>query len=124
MPVTPSERSSHQIGTCKDLSISHYSSRLISAVAEEEGIPPIEVFFVVLTRENLAANCIMHVGDEENVREIMLHSTHCGGSDAILHGDSLHPRAFGTFPRFIGESHINLLVNQTLSGSTNQRGGD
>jgi N-acyl-D-aspartate/D-glutamate deacylase len=44
----------------------------------------------------------MHVGHEENVRTIMCHSEHMGGSDAILHGKTLHPRAWGTFPRFLG----------------------
>jgi len=44
----------------------------------------------------------MHIGNEENVRTIMCHPTHMGGSDAILHGTTLHPRAWGTFPRYLG----------------------
>jgi N-acyl-D-aspartate/D-glutamate deacylase len=44
----------------------------------------------------------MHTGNEENVRAIMQHPVHMGGSDAILHGKSLHPRAWGTFPRYLG----------------------
>jgi N-acyl-D-amino-acid deacylase len=46
----------------------------------------------------------MHVGNEENVRQIMQHRVHMGGSDAILHGNILHPRAYGTFSRYLGEA--------------------
>jgi N-acyl-D-amino-acid deacylase len=45
----------------------------------------------------------MHVGNEENVRQIMQHRVHMAGSDAILHGNVLHPRAYGTFSRYLGE---------------------
>jgi N-acyl-D-amino-acid deacylase len=31
----------------------------------------------------------------------MRHRRHCGGSDAILVGDRPHPRAWGTFPRYL-----------------------
>lgn len=34
----------------------------------------------------------MHIGNEENVRDIMMDEKHCGGSDAILHGKTTHPR--------------------------------
>ena len=34
----------------------------------------------------------MHVGNENNVKQIMRHCSHCGGSDGILHGQNLHPR--------------------------------
>jgi hypothetical protein len=34
----------------------------------------------------------MHIGNEENVQQILKHETHCAGSDAILHGKSTHPR--------------------------------
>lgn len=45
----------------------------------------------------------MHVGNEENVQQIMQHQVHMAGSDAILHGKSVHPRAYGTFSRYLGE---------------------
>lgn len=50
----------------------------------------------------------MHIGNEENVQAIMQHCTHMGGSDAILHGKTLHPRAWGTFPRYLGHYSRDL----------------
>ena len=99
----PIDWSMIQIGTCTHPSLSAYSGQRVSRVAEEKLVPPIEVYFQILRLENLATSCLMHIGNEENVREMMRHRVHCGGSDAILHGTSLHPRAWGTFPRFIGK---------------------
>lgn len=63
-----------------------------------------EVYFDILQKERLATSCLMHIGNEENVRQIMQHRVHMAGSDAILHGTTLHPRAYGTFPRYLGKS--------------------
>jgi N-acyl-D-amino-acid deacylase len=60
------------------------------------------VFFDLLQRDNLATTILQHVGHEENVRAIMVHPKHMGGSDAILVGERPHPRAWGTFPRYLG----------------------
>lgn len=35
------------------------------------------------------------------MRLIMRHRVHTGGSDGILRGELPHPRAWGTFPRFL-----------------------
>jgi N-acyl-D-amino-acid deacylase len=43
----------------------------------------------------------MHVGHEDNVRTIMRHPAHTGGSDGLLVGERPHPRAWGTFPRYL-----------------------
>ncbi|GAA4964349.1 hypothetical protein GCM10023238_34950 [Streptomyces heliomycini] len=42
------------------------------------------------------------MGHEENVRAIMRHRVHTGGSDGILQGAKPHPRAYGTFPHYLG----------------------
>ena len=44
---------------------------------------------------------------------MMQHETHCSGTDAILHGLFTHPRAYGTFPRFLGESPHNSMLTCT-----------
>ena len=49
----------------------------------------------------MATTILQHVGNEENVRAIMQHRVHTGGSDAILVGEKPHPRAWGTFPRYL-----------------------
>lgn len=36
------------------------------------------------------------------MRAIMRHRVHTGGSDGLLVGDKPHPRAYGTFPHYLG----------------------
>ncbi|MCX5526231.1 D-aminoacylase [Streptomyces bobili] len=57
----------------------------------------------LLVEDRLAPAILQHVGHEENVRAIMRHRVHTGGSDGILQGAKPHPRAYGTFPRYLGE---------------------
>ncbi|MEU0413999.1 D-aminoacylase [Streptomyces griseorubiginosus] len=56
----------------------------------------------LLLADRLAPSILQHVGHEENVRQIMRHPVHTGGSDGILQGAKPHPRAYGTFPRYLG----------------------
>ncbi|MGG7464851.1 N-acyl-D-amino-acid deacylase family protein [Plantibacter sp. YIM 135347] len=63
---------------------------------------PTGVFFAILQQDRLATGILQHVGDEANVRTMMDHPRHTGGSDGILVGAKPHPRSWGTFPRFLG----------------------
>ncbi|GAA2783666.1 N-acyl-D-amino-acid deacylase family protein [Streptomyces showdoensis] len=56
----------------------------------------------LLLADRLGTTILQHVGHEENVRAIMRHRVHTGGSDGILQGDKPHPRAYGTFPEYLG----------------------
>mgnify|MGYP004468966881 CR=1 FL=1 len=56
----------------------------------------------LLLTDRLAPSILQHVGHEENVRTIMRHRVHTGGSDGILQGAKPHPRAYGTFPQYLG----------------------
>ncbi|RSS80953.1 amidohydrolase family protein [Streptomyces sp. WAC06614] len=56
----------------------------------------------LLVEDRLAPTVLQHVGHEENVRAIMRHPAHTGGSDGILQGAKPHPRAYGTFPHYLG----------------------
>jgi N-acyl-D-amino-acid deacylase len=56
----------------------------------------------LLLADRLGTTVLQHVGDERNVRTVMRHRTHTGGSDGILHGAKPHPRAYGTFPHYLG----------------------
>ncbi len=76
--------------------------RTIAELAQVSKKPATEVFFGLLVDDRLATTILQHVGDEDNVRTIMRHPAHCGGSDAILVGERPHPRAWGTFPRYLG----------------------
>ncbi|MEV4424701.1 D-aminoacylase [Streptomyces sp. NPDC049602] len=56
----------------------------------------------LLLEDRLGTTILQHVGHEENVRAIMRHRVHTGGSDGILQGLKPHPRAYGTFPEYLG----------------------
>ena len=90
-----------QISGVRNPELSAYVGRTVAEIAEQSGRPGTEVFFDVLVRDQLATSMLQHVGNEENVQAIMRHRTHCGGSDGILVGDRPHPRAWGTFPRYL-----------------------
>ncbi|KAH7106657.1 N-acyl-D-amino acid deacylase family protein [Auriculariales sp. MPI-PUGE-AT-0066] len=61
-----------------------------------------DVFVDILLRDRLATTILQHVGHEENVRAIMRHPQHTGGSDGILTAVKPHPRGWGTFARYLG----------------------
>ncbi|MEU5875025.1 D-aminoacylase [Glycomyces sp. NPDC047369] len=73
------------------------------SVAEAAGAQrPAEFFLDLLVRDDFGTGCLMHVGNEENVRAIMRHGVHTGSSDGVLAGDKIHPRAWGSFARYLG----------------------
>ncbi|MDQ4110432.1 MAG: amidohydrolase family protein, partial [Actinomycetota bacterium] len=90
-----------QISGVRNPELSRHVGRTVAEIAEETGQVATDVFFDLLVRDRLATTILQHVGHEENVQTIMRHRTHCGGSDAILVGDRPHPRAWGTFPRYL-----------------------
>jgi len=76
--------------------------KTIEQIAQDKGADPFDTFVDILLRDKMATGILQHVGHEENVQAIMVHRTHTGGSDGILVGAKPHPRAWGTFPRFLG----------------------
>ena len=91
-----------QISGVANSELDEYVGRTMQSIAADRGVAPVEVFFDLLSRDQLATSILQHVGHEENVRAIMVHPKHMGGSDAILVGAQPHPRAWGTFPRYLG----------------------
>ena len=80
--------------------LTHLVGHTIAELAEGKGAT--EFALDLMLRDELATGILMHIGDEANVREIMAHPRHTGGSDGILAGDQPHPRAWGTFARYLG----------------------
>ncbi|MEV6052289.1 D-aminoacylase [Streptomyces sp. NPDC052107] len=76
--------------------------RTVREAAELRGEAPWDTARRLLVEDRLGTTILQHVGHEDNVRTIMRHRTHTGGSDGILRGDKPHPRAYGTFPRYLG----------------------
>jgi N-acyl-D-amino-acid deacylase len=66
------------------------------------GEPPAEFFLDLIARDDFATACLMHEGNEENVRAIMRHGVHTGSTDGVLAGEKIHPRAWGSFARYLG----------------------
>ncbi|HEU4547397.1 MAG TPA: D-aminoacylase [Microlunatus sp.] len=91
-----------EISGVGDPALSGAVGRTIEQLATDAGSAAIDVYADLLLTDRLATTILQHVGNEANVRAIMQHPVHTGGSDAILVGDKPHPRAWGTFPRYLG----------------------
>ena len=76
--------------------------KTVEQIAAERGADPFDTFVDILVRDRCGTGILQHVGHEENVRAIMVHPAHTGGSDGLLVGGKPHPRAWGTFPRYLG----------------------
>jgi len=61
-----------------------------------------EVICWLIEEENLGVEATHYLGDEDDVRLIMTHPAHMACSDAQYSGDFLHPRAYGSYPRYLG----------------------
>ncbi|MGW8565321.1 N-acyl-D-amino-acid deacylase family protein [Isoptericola sp. NPDC055881] len=90
-----------EVSGVQNPALEHRVGRTVEAIARDEGREPGDVFVEQLLADRLGTTILQHVGHEENVRAIMQHRVHCGGSDAILVGGRPHPRAWGTFPRYL-----------------------
>ncbi|MEX2986074.1 amidohydrolase family protein [Streptomyces sp. C36] len=83
-------------------SLASHVGRTVAATARERGERPWATARRLLLDDRLGTTILQHVGHEENVVAIMRHAVHTGGSDGILHGAKPHPRAYGTFPHYLG----------------------
>ncbi|WP_327295613.1 N-acyl-D-amino-acid deacylase family protein [Streptomyces sp. NBC_01197] len=98
----PIEWDAIEISGVSDPALSGYVGRTVAASAHERGEEPWVTARRLLIEDRLGSTILQHVGHEENVRLIMGHRVHTGGSDGILQGDKPHPRAYGTFPQYLG----------------------
>ncbi|WP_458245427.1 N-acyl-D-amino-acid deacylase family protein [Streptomyces sp. MAI_2237] len=91
-----------EISGVSEPELAGFVGRSVRESAELRGESPWATARHLLLRDRLGSTILQHVGHEENVRTIMRHPVHTGGSDGILQGSKPHPRAFGTFPRYLG----------------------
>ncbi|MFM9692648.1 N-acyl-D-amino-acid deacylase family protein [Streptomyces europaeiscabiei] len=98
----PVEWDTIEISGVTEPALSSYVGRTIARSAEAHGEDPWVTARRLLVEDRLGSTILQHVGHEENVRTIMGHRAHTGGSDGILRGDKPHPRAYGTFPHYLG----------------------
>ncbi|MFJ4169603.1 amidohydrolase family protein [Paenarthrobacter sp. NPDC089714] len=97
-----------EISGVQNPALAGYVGKTIKDIAAETGEEPFDVFARILTEDRLGTGILQHVGHEENVQAIMKHRTHTGGSDGLLVGAKPHPRAWGTFPRYLGHYSRDL----------------
>ncbi|MGI5349142.1 N-acyl-D-amino-acid deacylase family protein [Streptomyces sp. CA-250714] len=98
----PIEWDTIEISGVSNPSLAGHVGRTVAESAALRGEEPWETAHRLLTEDRLGSTILQHVGHEENVRAIMRHRVHTGGSDGILQGAKPHPRAYGTFPQYLG----------------------
>ncbi|MER7497140.1 D-aminoacylase [Streptomyces pharetrae] len=98
----PVEWETIEISGVTDPALAGYVGRTVLESARARGEEPWTVAHRLLVEDRLGPTILQHVGHEENVRTIMRHRVHTGGSDGILQGAKPHPRAYGTFPHYLG----------------------
>ncbi|WP_336049866.1 N-acyl-D-amino-acid deacylase family protein [Streptomyces sp. CA2R101] len=98
----PIEWDTIEISGVADPALSGYVGKTVARSAAERGEEPWVTARRLLTDDRLGSTILQHIGHEENVRQIMRHRVHTGGSDGILQGLKPHPRAYGTFPQYLG----------------------
>ncbi|WP_020119602.1 amidohydrolase family protein [Streptomyces canus] len=98
----PVEWDTVEISGVGDTALADFVGRTVAESARLRGESPWTTARGLLLADRLAPSILQHVGHEENVRTIMRHPVHTGGSDGILQGAKPHPRAYGTFPRYLG----------------------
>ncbi|MGH8793167.1 MAG: N-acyl-D-amino-acid deacylase family protein [Stackebrandtia sp.] len=87
--------------------------RTVARAADDAGLPASQFYLDLLLDDDFGTSCLMHVGDEDNVRAVMVHKAHMVGSDGLLAATRPHPRAWGTFPRYLGR-YVRELGLMTL----------
>ncbi|MFJ4285701.1 amidohydrolase family protein [Paenarthrobacter nicotinovorans] len=97
-----------EISGVQNPALTGFVGKTIKDIAAESGQEAFDVFTQILTEDRLGTGILQHVGHEENVQAIMKHRTHTGGSDGLLVGAKPHPRAWGTFPRYLGHYSRDL----------------
>ncbi|MEV0178094.1 D-aminoacylase [Streptomyces sp. NPDC050625] len=91
-----------EISGVTDPALGEYVGRTVEESAQLRGEAPWTTARRLLVEDRLGSTVLHHVGHEENVRAIMRHRAHTGGSDGILQGAKPHPRAYGAFPHYLG----------------------
>ncbi len=79
----------------------HAVGSTIAELAARWAVPPLDAYCDLLVGDRLGAMCLVFTGNENNVRTIIQHPAHMAGSDGLLEGERPHPRAYGTFARYL-----------------------
>lgn len=73
----------------------------IDAIAEKLGMDEVPAILYILSRTRSSVLCVYHSISEDDVQAVMSSPYHVVCTDGII-GDVPHPRAYSTYPRFLG----------------------
>ncbi len=73
----------------------------LAKIAEQTKRPAFDCYADLILESDLAATCVTFIGHEENLQAFLRDTGFMGSSDGILVGARPHPRAWGTFARFL-----------------------
>ena len=74
----------------------------VCEIARQLDKAPFDCVAELLIEARLSVSCLIFCGYEDNLQKIMQRPECMMGSDGLMVGDRPHPRAWGTFPRFLG----------------------
>ncbi|KAK3725563.1 hypothetical protein LTR37_000533 [Vermiconidia calcicola] len=114
-----------EIGGVSDPSLADkYVGKTIARIAEEQQRHPFDAYIDILKEDDFNSTILSHSGHEGNVRKIMRHARHTGGSDGILTSTKPHPRGWGTFPRYLGHYGRDLAQGRVRNIYNPERNDD
>lgn len=99
-----------QLAGVRDSRLADQVGLTVAESAHRRGVSGTTAFLDLLVADELGTTVLQHVGHESNVRAIMRHRAHTAGSDGLLTGGRPHPRAWGTFPRYLAHYSRELGV--------------
>jgi N-acyl-D-amino-acid deacylase len=82
----------------------------LGTIAERSGRPAFECFLDLVVESDLAATCVTFIGHEDNLQAFMRDPEFMASSDGILVGARPHPRAWGTFARYLARYVRDLRI--------------
>jgi len=84
----------------------------IAKLAAQKGKSPFDLACELLLDEKLEVSILAFIGFEKNVQTIMQHPFQMVGTDGLLTGARPHPRAWGTFARYLQHytRELNILT--------------
>jgi N-acyl-D-amino-acid deacylase len=91
------------VGTTTSDALRGYEGRSLAWIMEARDVSdPVDAVCDLLLATDLAAGFVAQGGTEESLRACIAHPAHLASTDAVLVGSRLHPRAYGTYPRYLG----------------------
>jgi len=98
----PMDWNTIEISSVESAANQRWIGKRIPEVAAGMGVESFEAVRQLLIEEKLNVNILLHVGFEVNFWTIMKQPYHMAASDGLLAGARPHPRAWGTFARYLG----------------------